>query len=216
MEESPIRTVSRVHEEENKNLLSLSFYQSGLKEMLADIGASEAKEALKESVSHFETELGEQAKGIVDVVEQIPIHPDASVDDFIAVASEKICEFMNSRFTLADLEKKERESLMGHEADQPVNELMYYSIFSGQDELHLNIHNAVALSLKEKLSLFKSGLREIADRLKHQPELAGIKKVSAQSWIVENYPGLVTKMGFVIDSRDKAHMLKEVLFEKYQ
>ncbi|MDO8639773.1 MAG: hypothetical protein Q7R53_02500 [bacterium] len=203
----------RVHERETKNILSLVYWQHAVKDMASDLSLAEAKEKLRAILVDLESGLGEKAIGFSLIVKDL--EPLDSLDKFIQIASERMYEFLSTHFTLSELEGKERAGLMEHKNNRAVNELLYYTLFPGKKELILNIHNAVSLSTRDKLILFKNGLKEIAKRMQTDPELAQIETIKGRSWIIEDYPKLVNKMGFITDENDTAYLTKKVLLEKY-
>lgn len=80
-------------------------------------------------------------------------------------------------------------------------EQMLYGMFDADDASTFRIHIAGAKTLEpvEKLVDFRKGMRELARRLKDDPEFLNVKTIVGTSWIVGEHPNVARGLGFTLD-----------------
>lgn len=100
---------------------------------------------------------------------------------------------------------EEREAELGEQkrfiessGSTELNRMLAYAKF--QDAVLLHVSPSKTLQLSEKLRFLNDGLNKLADVLVNDPK---IKKVQGSSWIMQENPRLVERLGFRIEEIPK-------------
>lgn len=96
-------------------------------------------------------------------------------------------------------EARLRENQVAYLKYNVLNEMMTYDVH--RKKINLHISPSETLSISEKISLVKDGLRRLAEVLKENEQ---IESVVATSWIVAANPGILEKLGFFVDGEISA------------
>lgn len=143
-----------------------------------------------------------------------------SMDDkekFIEDASSNIADFLLSNFTLEEIEQIARRHATYENYN--LNRLVEYGISDNIIHIHSPltfIDNPMELRI-----LFLDALNKLAEKLKNDPKLAKIEKITASSWIVVKAQRAFKEAGFTITKIDKdkdlgeAEITREKLIEIY-
>lgn len=211
-QEKPIRA----HEEETSVLGSSKFFQAILSENLEDCASvSEAHQATKETIEHIEHSYGEKAAGFSRCLDGIEISGITSVKEYIETVSPILEKVMYNRLPLEELEEIQRNDILSHESNKNINKIVYYKINPEKNKISINLHNAKSIPFKEILRGFSDGLKEIAQKMKNDPDLALIQEVTARSWIIEKHPQIAERYGFKLDSIDSISISREDFMNRY-
>lgn len=100
---------------------------------------------------------------------------------------------------LRAVEREERERIVESAKGVALSpERMLYGMLDKDDDTVFRIHVAVSQTLPpgQLLGEFRSGMRELARRLKDDPDFANVKEIIGTSWIVGEHPRLARLMGF--------------------
>lgn len=82
-------------------------------------------------------------------------------------------------------------------------------------EILVNIHNSKSKNFKEQMGGVMEAFGELAKEVKNNPELTGISRVVAKSWIVEKHPKVIERYGFSLDGTDSASISKDDFIERF-
>lgn len=140
-------------------------------------------------------------------------------------------ELQNMRvktYTVEEFERRLRENAMKHKEFTPLtnNNLLFYNL--SKDELELKVHVGPAHAMKpaEMIRSIRDGMKELARQVTMRPELKKVETISGTSWVIEQNPRLVERLGFTVENKPRrrtssgkvyhrAYMTKEKLLELY-
>ena len=91
----------------------------------------------------------------------------------------------------ADLEKLKRKIFVEQSKFIKLNEILSYG--KSGDLIHIHLAPAKDIGISEMMRLVKDGLEKLAGIVKTNKE---IKNITATSWIVAKYPGIMERLGF--------------------
>lgn len=126
---------------------------------------------------------------------------DDSCDDtsFVELILNKIKPVLDLKFSNPinfdkAMEMYTRSSIEENKGYIKLNDLLYFGYGSGGSWIH--IHVAPNERTENKISLFRDGLKKLTVEVFKDKR---IKTIFATSWIVAEHPGLLKRMGFVLD-----------------
>jgi len=149
-------------------------------------------------------------------------------DEFVAELSRRLRPMADVKLDRAELyESIQQQVILERPGYVKVNDLFAYE--SGENDTYFRLHIFPVETRKDKLSLIKEGMRELAQAVNENPN---IQEVRATAWIVASNPGLIKRLGFEIDgpiseqeqkehspyeTREvgKAHITREELLKRY-
>ena len=105
-------------------------------------------------------------------------------------------ESNESKFIPAEEESERLEREQIRREPGSINELLHYDV--RESDIYLHVAPARTLPLETKLRLFREGFHILAEKLKTDPELRGIKNIIGESWIAREHPELLQKLGFTV------------------
>lgn len=122
-----------------------------------------------------------------------------STEEMIYQISTTVADYLNSRYTPEEFEKMIRQGWAEKSGFVPLNEVLSYG--THREEAHIHLAPAKHESSLKLGVLVKRGLEKLAQKIKEDPELKNIERVSATSWLVATKEGgrLMEKLGFQID-----------------
>lgn len=100
-----------------------------------------------------------------------------------------------SKFILSKEERDYVEDPNEHE----LNDILSYYV---EDPNTVSIHlaDATELSVGQKITYLKDGLRSLAEVLIKEKDLKDVDTITATSWLVTEKPKLIENIGFIIDN----------------
>jgi len=102
-------------------------------------------------------------------------------------------------------ESRVRERTLDKGGFTPLNEMLSFNVDPDfPDEAALHIHENLTKTPIEANRLMLEGLHMLAERLREDPQLAHLTKVSGYSWIVYNSPDILRKLGFRVSGFNHA------------
>ena len=210
------RASIRAHEEETSVLGSATWFKSDLMDALHDCATTEeAMQKMKGILADYEEGFGEKSIGFTKPAQDLGTEGMQTVDDYVTAVSRILAKTFGEKYTLEELEQEQYEGILSHDSHIGINRVVYFSFDPGDEEICINMHNAKSLSVEELRNGFNDGLKEIAKRLKEDPNLAGVKKIAIRSWIVEKHPKVVERYGFSLDGVDLASISREDYIRRY-
>lgn len=173
---------------------------------------------LRQRLEHF-TAIGQ----IADAREQIETDlqrcleaPDR--ESFIALVTAAVQPITDYRCDhYAEFQQRMREEFLEHNQFLPLNEVLSYG--EGPPGT-IHIHLAPAEDIQNLLTQVKDGLVRLAALFKEHPEW---QAVNAKSWIIEQHPRIIERLGFTLDpprensdqSTGSATMTRDDLLQRY-
>jgi len=140
--------------------------------------------------------FGETLKQFPPEVQEICEDTFLDEKTFLNKFQDLLIDFLDKNFDAREYEVKTGLADAETYGFIPLNEIIY---FGADDNLaHIHLGSARTFGPKEIISLFNDGLEKLAKEL-IKPEFAGIKKVTATSWIVAQKPDFFAGAGFTID-----------------
>ncbi|MDP3956766.1 MAG: hypothetical protein Q8P97_02110 [bacterium] len=166
-------------------------------------------EKLKEAIPSSEQELSD----LYNVFAQLALDDK---NKFVKNVSERLLAFMISNYTLEEIEQIARRST--RYKNVPINRLIEYGVTD--KVLHIHVPITFVENTTELRTLFVDALKKLAENLKNNPELAAIKKITAESSLVVKAQKSLRELGFTIVAIDikkvgLAEISKKRLIELY-
>jgi len=162
---------------------------------------------IEEQVTQIVASLKERAQDFVDPKDFASLQgkiQNASFknrEEIVKALPSLVSQFLLAHYSLDDLEARMRSSQAEKQGWVEINEVLSYGVKDGT--IHLHVPTVFTKKPMEMLKLLESGLKTIAARLKTEPALHEISKITGYSWIVFEYPQLLERMGFVVSKRDE-------------
>ncbi len=161
--------------------------------------------------------IPEQKGPLSRLFESLKLESMDNEDDFIASVSEKITEFIAGTYTYDEIEQIARNNPRYKNIE--LNRLVVYGTTG--DRLHLHVPVTFIENSIELAKLFIDAMKKLAIQIKTNPELAEIKTITAESWIVVRAQKALIKYGFTVTDIDldresgKAEISRDKLLEIY-
>lgn len=212
-------TQEKVHKFERggKNILTPGWIENSIKEALKDAPTNVSKTGYlcelfrKDAGRVFQDKEKEFETALIEIG-NIPYQND---EEFGRLAAEILRRFLEENYGLEELEKRIRGERLKTSHEHVLSDTLYYGLY--KNTLTLHVLPSSTLSRSNQLRSLREGLKKLADELKNNENLENIKIVSAKSWIVEEHPGLMEKLGFTIEAEktDRATITRERFLELY-
>jgi len=141
--------------------------------------------------------LGEKTAMLFEKFRDFPTDSFKTDKDFIFAVSEVVMDYFDQNLDPMETEKILREKFIETGKFIPLNEILSYGYY--KEAVHIHLASAKTIDKEERGRIINEGLQKLARKLKEDPELKDVKKITATSWIVFKMPEFLEAMGFTID-----------------
>jgi len=83
--------------------------------------------------------------------------------------------------------------------------LLFYDFFPQQRAIQIHIAPTIVENPIELRNLFVNGLKKLAEEIKNDKENNEVEIISGHSWIINQHPDLVKRLGFEISETDTSY-----------
>jgi hypothetical protein len=180
----------------------------------SQLGPEIYKETLSQIYEKFKSLWPEYNDEIETMFTSLVNSEYADGEEFKNVTTETLVGFSLKYFDYSQIEEISRRDR------KMLNRLVEYVI--EEDEVALHIPLTLLENGIELRTLFIEALRELAQRMKQDPDLQNINKITAASWMIYRLPdkyleaiGFSNIERYEKDATGSAEMTREVLLEKY-
>lgn len=212
-------------QQENKKKALFRFIESRVRAHIGnareELPEAEAREAYLVGLNNWKSKLIEtipdQEEALSRLFESFATYPMNNEDSFVAAVSGKLTEFITSNYTYEDIERISRNNPRYKNIE--LNRLVVYGI-SG-DHIHIHIPVTFLEDPADLVPLFIDAMKKLAVKLKSDPELTGIAKVTGESSLIPQAKRALERMGFSIvyidqeKNEGKIEISKEKLIQLY-
>jgi hypothetical protein len=210
------RASIRAHEEETSVLGSAAWFKYDLQDALHGCASlEEVKQKMKNILESYDEDFGQKSRGFTKPAQTIETGGMQTIDDYVTATSAALAQSFGEKYTLEELEQLQYEDILSQDSHIDINRVVYISFKLGGEQICINMHNAKSLSVEDLRKGFNEGLKEVARRLKENPELNTVKKIAIRSWIVEKHPKVVERYGFSLEGVDSASMSRDDYIRRY-
>lgn len=148
-------------------------------------------------IALFSSVIGEKTIGLSEILSRFPIDSSETDEDFISAVSGVVMDYFDQNLDPIATEKILREKFIETGKFIPLNEILSYGYY--KETVHIHLASAKTIDKEEREQIINEGLQKLARKLKEDPELKDVKKITATSWIVFKMPQVLEVMGFTID-----------------